>query len=181
MGFSTAGQRQFQNQVFVDGATNAQQFYGTQAESYPQDWVQEFQVMTNGFSAEFGQASGGVLNVITRSGSNTFAGRLYGFYRNDNLDTPPFAGQFKKDSGGKYDINQPIFLAAVPAFNQYRAGGFLGGPVLKNKAFFFGGVRDVQQQPGRGSRHLAVLARPGRDGGHPREQHQQGVHGRRAT
>jgi outer membrane receptor protein involved in Fe transport len=139
MGFSTAGQRQFQNQVFVDGATNAQQFYGTQAESYPQDWVQEFQVMTNGFSAEFGQASGGVLNVITRSGSNTFSGRLYGFYRNDNMDTPPFAGQFGKDSSGKYDINQPIFLAAVPAFNQYRAGGFLGGPVLKNKAFFFGG------------------------------------------
>ena len=139
MGFSTAGQRQFQNQVFVDGATNAQQFYGTQAESYPQDWVQEFQVMTNGFSAEFGQASGGVLNVITRSGSNTFSGRLYGFYRNDNLDTPPFAGQFGKDSAGKYDINQPIFLASVPAFNQYRAGGYLGGPVLKNKAFFFGG------------------------------------------
>ena len=49
MGFSAAGQRQFQNNVIVDGATNAMQFYGTQSESYPQDWVQEFQVMTNGF------------------------------------------------------------------------------------------------------------------------------------
>jgi hypothetical protein len=49
MGFSAAGQHQYQNNVFVDGATNAMQFYGTQAESFPQDWIQEFQVMTNGF------------------------------------------------------------------------------------------------------------------------------------
>ena len=144
MGFSTAGQRQFQNQVFVDGATNAQQFYGTQAESYPQDWVQEFQVMTNGFAAEFGQASGGVLNVITRSGANTFAGRGYGFFRNDKMDTPSFAGQFKKDAGGKYDINQPVFLTSVSPFRQYRAGGFLGGPIVQNKVFFFGGVETFE-------------------------------------
>lgn len=142
MGFSTAGQRQYQNQVFVDGATNAQQFYGTQAESYPQDWVQEFQVMTNGFSAEFGQASGGVLNVITRSGSNTISGRGYGFYRNNKMDTPPFAGQFQKDASGKGDRSKPIYLTSVPPFHQYRAGGFLGGPIVRNKAFFFGGVED---------------------------------------
>ncbi len=144
MGFSTAGQRQFQNQVFVDGATNAQQFYGTQAESYPQDWVQEFQVMTNGFSAEFGQASGGVLNVITRSGANKFAGRVYGFFRNQKLDTPAFAGQFLKDAGGKYDINQPVMLKSVSPFRQYRAGGFLGGPIVQNKVFFFGGVETFE-------------------------------------
>lgn len=140
MGFSTAGQRQYQNQVFVDGASNAQQFYGTQAESYPQDWVQEFQVMTNGFSAEFGQASGGVLNVITRSGSNTFSGRGYGFYRNNKMDTPPFAGLFQKDASGNYDRSKPNYLASVPPFHQYRAGGFLGGPIVRNKAFFYGGA-----------------------------------------
>ncbi len=52
------------------------------------------------------------------------------------------------------------------------SGGFLGGPVVKNKAFFFGGYETLQQQPGRGPRHLAVLARSGRGRGHPREQHQ---------
>lgn len=135
MGFSTAGQKQYQNNILVDGATNAMQFYGTQAESYPQDWIQEFQVMTNGFSAEFGQASGGVLNVITRSGSNTMQGRLYGFFRDDRFDTAPFAGRFVD--------GEPVFLDSPPQYNQQRWGGFLGGPLKKDSVFFFGGVESL--------------------------------------
>ncbi len=132
MGFGAAGQRQYQNQIFVDGATNAQQFYGTQAESVPQDWVQEFQVMTSGYSAEFGQATGGVLNVITRSGSNTFQGRGYGFYRSSKWDKGPFAGRFVN--------NEPVFLDAPPPYHNSRFGAFLGGPLVKDRLFFFGGV-----------------------------------------
>jgi outer membrane receptor protein involved in Fe transport len=132
MGFGAAGQRQYQNQIFVDGATNAQQFYGTQAESVPQDWVQEFQVMTSGYSAEFGQATGGVLNVITRSGSNIFQGRGYGFYRSSKWDQGPFAGRFVN--------NEPVFLDAPPPYHNSRFGGFLGGPLMKDRLFFFGGV-----------------------------------------
>ena len=134
MGFSASGQHQYQNQIFMDGATNAQQFYGTQAESYPQDWVQEFQVMTSGYSAEFGQATGGVLNVITRSGANTLQGRAYGFYRSSRLDSAPFAGRFTS--------GQPVFLAAPPPYHNYRVGGFLGGPIVRDRVFFFGGVED---------------------------------------
>lgn len=138
MGFSTAGQKQYQNNVFVDGATNAMQFYGTQAESYPQDWIQEFQVMTNGFSAEFGQASGGVLNVITRSGSNAMQGRLYGFFRDDKFDTAPYAGRFVD--------GKPQFLADPPQYNQQRWGGFLGGPIQKDRVFFFAGVESLDNE-----------------------------------
>jgi hypothetical protein len=138
MGFSTAGQKQYQNNVFVDGATNAMQFYGTQAESYPQDWIQEFQVMTNGFSAEFGQASGGVLNVITRSGSNTVQGRVYGFFRDDRFDTAPYAGRFVS--------GEPQFLEDPPEYNQQRWGGFLGGPILKDRAFFFVGAESLDNE-----------------------------------
>jgi outer membrane receptor protein involved in Fe transport len=134
MGFGAAGQHQYQNQIFMDGATNAQQFYGTQAESYPQDWVQEFQVMTGGYSAEFGQATGGVLNVITRSGANTLQGRAYGFYRNSKLDSAPFAGRFTS--------GQPVFLDAPPPYHNYRVGGFLGGPIVRDRVFLFGGVED---------------------------------------
>lgn len=132
MGFGAAGQRQYQNQIFVDGATNAQQFYGTQAESVPQDWVQEFQVMTSGYSAEFGQATGGVLNVITRSGSNIFQGRGYGFYRSSKWDEGPFAGRFVN--------NEPVFLDAPPPYHNSRFGAFVGGPLMKDRLFFFGGV-----------------------------------------
>lgn len=135
MGFSTAGQKQYQNNVFVDGATNAMQFYGTQAESYPQDWIQEFQVMTNGFSAEFGQASGAVLNVITRSGSNMLRGRVYGFFRDDRFDTAPYAGRFVN--------GQPQFLDEPPEYGQHRLGGFIGGPIRKDELFFFGGAESL--------------------------------------
>lgn len=86
-------------------------------------------------SAEFGQASGGVLNVITRSGSNTVQGRVYGFFRDDKFDTAPYAGRFV---GGK-----PQFLAAPPLYNQQRWGGFLGGPIRKDKVFFFGGAESL--------------------------------------
>jgi outer membrane receptor protein involved in Fe transport len=136
MGFSASGQRQFQNNVFVDGATNAMQFYGTQAESYPQDWIQEFQVMTNGFSAEFGQASGAVLNVITKSGSNSVRARAYGFVRDDNFDTAPYAGRFVN--------GVPQFLSEPPQFNQQRLGGYLGGPVRKDSVFFFAGFENFE-------------------------------------
>jgi outer membrane receptor protein involved in Fe transport len=138
MGFSAAGQHQYQNNVFVDGATNAMQFYGTQSESFPQDWIQEFQVMTNGFSAEFGNASGAVLNVITRSGTNTIQGRAYGFFQNARFNSPPYAGRFAS--------GVPVFLDTTPIFNQRRLGGFLGGPIVANKMFFFGGVESLDNK-----------------------------------
>ncbi|MGH9141642.1 MAG: TonB-dependent receptor [Vicinamibacterales bacterium] len=135
MGFSAAGQHQYQNNVFVDGATNAMQFYGTQAESFPQDWIQEFQVMTNGFSAEFGNASGAVLNVITRSGTNAVQGRAYGFFQNARFNSPPYSGH--------YTNGVPVFLDTTPPYNQRRLGGFLGGPIVPNKLFYFGGVESL--------------------------------------
>jgi carboxypeptidase family protein/TonB-dependent receptor-like protein len=135
MGFSAAGQHQYQNNVFVDGATNAMQFYGTQAESFPQDWIQEFQVMTNGFSAEFGNASGAILNVITRSGTNSVQGRAYGFFQNGRFNSPPYSGH--------YTNGVPVFLDTTPPYNQRRLGGFLGGPIVGNKLFYFAGFESL--------------------------------------
>jgi len=132
-GVSISGQRPFTNGIIVDGASNQMQFYGRQANGFPQDWIQEFQVLTNSFNAEYGQAAGGMLNVITRSGSNNLAARAYGFFRDDKFDSPPFAG--------RYDANkQPIFLTATPPFTQQRYGGFVGGPLVKNRIFYFGGI-----------------------------------------
>ena len=135
-GISISGMRPYQNNIVVDGASNLMQFYGRQANDFPQDWIQEFQVLTNSFGAEFGQAAGGVMNVITRSGSNRFAGRAYGFFRSAKLDSPPFAG--------RYDANgAPVFLADTPPFDQQRIGGFLGGPVRKDQVFFFAGIESL--------------------------------------
>jgi len=133
-------QRGYQNNVFVDGASNQWQYYGRQASTFSQDWIQEFQVLTNSFSAEFGNASGGILNVITRSGSNEYRGRAYGFFRRKAFDSPPFAGYFNNDN-----INDPVFLTKdeVPNYTQRRWGGYLGGPIMKNRLFFFAGYEDL--------------------------------------
>jgi outer membrane receptor protein involved in Fe transport len=136
-------QRGYQNGIFVDGASNIWQYYGRQASTFSQDWIQEFQVMTNSFSAEFGTASGGILNVITRSGSNDYRGRGYGFFRRKAWDSPPFAGYFTNDN-----INDPVFLTKdeVPNYTQRRWGGYLGGPILKSRAFFFAGYEDLNRE-----------------------------------
>lgn len=126
------GQRGFANGFFVDGATAEWQYYGKQSSTFVQDWIQEFQVMTNSYAAEFGTASGGILNVITRSGSNMYSGRFYGFFRDANLDSAPFAGNFEN--------GEPQYLSEAAPFSQQRIGGFLGGPIVKDKAFFFGGL-----------------------------------------
>ena len=132
-GVSISGQRPFTNGIVVDGASNQMQFYGRQSNDFPQDWIQEFQVLTNSFSAEYGQAAGGMLNVVTRSGSNIFSARGYGFFRDDKFDQPPFSG--------RYDASKnPIFLSTTPPFSQQRYGGFVGGPIVKSKVFFFGGI-----------------------------------------
>ena len=132
---SMNGQRGFSNGFFIDGATAEWQYYGKQSSTLVQDWIQEFQVMTNSFSAEFGTASGGILNVITRSGTNRYQGRAYGFFRDAKFDSAPFAGSF---TNGK-----PDYLDEAAPFSQQRIGGFLGGPIVRDKLFFFGGVEKL--------------------------------------
>lgn len=134
---SINGQRGFANGIYIDGATNEWQYYGQQASAFPQDWVQEFQVITNNSAAEFGTASGGILNVITRSGSNNWQGRVYGFFRNEGLDAAPFAGFFEN--------GEPQFLDEPPPLSQQRIGAFLGGPVIRDKLFFFTGFESLNR------------------------------------
>ncbi len=136
-GVSVGGARPTSNSIVVDGASNAMQFYGRQSNEFPQDWIQEFQVHTNAFGAEYGQASGGLINVVTRSGSNAFQGRVYGFFRDEALDKAPFAGRF---DGGK-----PVFLDEAPPFSQQRIGAQLGGPLKQNRLFFFSGIQNLNQ------------------------------------
>lgn len=134
---SMNGQRGFSNGFFIDGATAEWQYYGKQSSTLVQDWIQEFQVMTNSFSAEFGTASGGILNVITRSGTNRYQARLYGFFRDAGLDAAPFAGSF---THGK-----PNYLDHAAPFSQRRVGGSAGGPIVRDRLFFFAGAESLKK------------------------------------
>ncbi len=84
------------------------------------DAIQEFSVLTSNYSAEYGKTSGGVVNAITRSGTNAFHGSVYEFLRNSALDARNF-----------FDGPQK------PPFRRNQFGGSIGGPIFKSRTFFF--------------------------------------------
>ena len=94
--------------------------------------VQEFRVETNAYSAEFGRMSGGQINVLTKAGSNDVSGSVYEFHRNDALDARNY-----------FDVN------GKPPFTRNQFGGALGGPVRRDKLFFFAGYEALRENLGR--------------------------------
>ncbi len=110
------------NNNLLDGVSNLQNYLGEVAINIKADSVQEFRIMTGVIPAQFGYTSGGVINVITRSGGNQFHGSLYEFFRNDALDAT-------------IAIPKPAFGKPELRFNNY--GGTFGGPIKRDRAFFF--------------------------------------------
>jgi hypothetical protein len=127
--FSIDGQRESANGFYLNGAS-VQETIGQQAGVTPNlDSIAEFRILTSNADAEFGGYSGGIINVITKSGGNEFHGSAFEFLRNTDLDARGF-----------FSPQRSVFLQ-----NQF--GGTLGGPIRKNKLFFFGdyqGQRTIQ-------------------------------------
>ncbi len=123
VGFNLNGQRASGTEVLLDGAENINLFDTTIGLLVPQDAMQEFRVITNNFDAQYGRASGGVVNVTTKSGSNNLHGSLWEYNRLSAYTANTYANVANGVDKGKYTRNQ--FGAAV------------GGPVIKDKLFFF--------------------------------------------
>ena len=131
--FSSNGNLETQNYFSLDGvdnnsgSTNLQEG-SVQTVQPPPDALQEFRVQTRTYSAEFGTSAGAVINASIKSGSNQFHGDVWEFLRNNKLD----ANTFFNNAGG------------VPRghFTQNQYGGTIGGPILKNKTFFFFDMQD---------------------------------------
>jgi Carboxypeptidase regulatory-like domain/TonB dependent receptor/TonB-dependent Receptor Plug Domain len=119
-GFTFGGLRPRSNNISVDGLDNNDEYTGSsRTELSPED-VQEYQVVNNGLSAEYGGASGGSINVVTRTGANVIHGDGYIYAQNAALNAQdPF-----QTTPGK------------PAFRRYRFGSSIGGPIIKNRLFF---------------------------------------------
>ena len=128
-GFRAMGMNVAQNNILLDGNDNSSRNSGgplgfqSQAVKPPVDAVSEFKVVTNNMSAEYGYRVGAKVLVSTKSGTNDFHGSLYEFLRNDKLDGTNF---FANRSG-----------AGKPTYRQNQYGGTIGGPIVKNKTFFF--------------------------------------------
>jgi len=118
---SFAGMRDLSNQVTVDGADNINTVTGSQRATPAQEAVQEFRVVNNSFGAEYGRALGGIVNIVTKSGTNNLHGSVYDYFQNNALNAR--------------SLLQPEPQPNVLRQNQF--GFTLGGPIQKDKTFLF--------------------------------------------
>jgi len=141
------GNRGFGQQLTISGARPQQNNYrldGVSLNDYANgapgsvlggnlgvDAIQEFSVLTSNYSAEYGKTSGGVVNAITRSGTNQIHGSAYEFLRNSKLDARNF-----------FDADK------IPPFKRNQFGGAIGGPILKDRTFFFADYEGIRQSKG---------------------------------
>ena len=121
-----------QSAWFIDGGTLNVLNSNTIALVPAQDSIQEFRVSSNAVSSEYGRFGGGVVNMTTKSGTNSFHGSAYGYLRNKSLN----ANDFFSELQGK-DKQE---------WSQYQYGGTIAGPIIKNKLFFFGGYEHFQSR-----------------------------------
>ena len=124
------GERSGNNNFFIDGHPNKDTVDGGAAAQFNQETIAEFQVLTTGYKAEFGQASGAIVNVITKSGGNEFHGVGSLFFRDDALDSSNSLNQTRTD--------------ALP-LRRYDYSLAMGGPIIKDKFFFFGSAERITE------------------------------------
>src|SRR5262249_8501706 len=133
--FNVNGLRSTFNNFLIDGVDNnangtSNQGFSNQVMQPPPDAIAEFRVVTNNQSAEYGRAAGATINVLYRSGTNQFHGDGWEFFRHDALNALPY---FLPPDGKKSPLKR----------NQF--GGVLGGPIMRNKAFFFADYEGFRQ------------------------------------
>ena len=119
-GLNMSGQRARSNLVNVDGADATDNSTNGVRSTVSQEDVQEFQIITNGYAPEYGRAAGGVVNIITRSGSNEFHGDVFGYLRNRD-----------------FQATNPFSTVPNPAYTRVQAGAAFGGPIKKDKTYYF--------------------------------------------
>lgn len=124
--FSTNGLRINYNSFYLDGAYDSSYFRGTGNLIPNPDALEEFRVLTSNFDAEYGRLPGGVVNLITRSGTNRFHGLLYEYLRNNDLNATQ------------------EFVKGTTPLKQNQFGGNFGGPILRNRTFFFGSYEGLR-------------------------------------
>jgi outer membrane receptor protein involved in Fe transport len=128
--YAVDGQRPESNNFLIDGANNVNSVDAGFVLKPPIDAISEFRILTHNANAEFGQNTGSTTNIITRSGSNAFHGALWEFLRNDAMDASDFSAN------------------TVQPLKQNQFGGTFGGPIIKDKTFFFGYYEGFRNREG---------------------------------
>jgi hypothetical protein len=129
-GYAVDGQRPESNNFLIDGADNVSSVDGGFVLKPPIDAIAEFKILSHNANAEFGRNTGSTTNIVTRSGSNSFHGALWEFFRNDAMDSSDY------------------FTQSVYPLKQNQFGGTFGGPIVKDKTFFFGYYEGFRNRQG---------------------------------
>jgi outer membrane receptor protein involved in Fe transport len=129
-GYNINGQRASGTNILLDGSANNNEFDTTVGQNVPLDSVQEFSVVTSNFSAQYGRATGGIVNVLTKSGTNSFRGTGYDFYRSDSLATNTFDNKANDIEKGE--------------FKRHQLGFSIGGPIRRDKMHFFSNLEYIR-------------------------------------
>jgi hypothetical protein len=138
-GLNFGGQRARSNEVSVDGADAVDNSINGIRATVSQEAVQEFQLIQSNYNAEYGRATGGVINIVTKSGGNDFHGNVFGFLRNKAFQARnPFSGQVDPTTGQLNSVKQ--------AFTRVQAGATLGGAIKKDKTFYFFSYEDTLRE-----------------------------------
>jgi len=132
-GISVNGQSDTINDWMIDGLDNNERVIGTTGIRPSVEGISEINIQTNTYTAEVGRTAGGVINIITKSGTNNFHGSAYEFFRNDVLNAYPF----------QFGANNP-----KPKLRQNQFGGSIGGPIIRGKTFFFADYERLRQIQG---------------------------------
>jgi len=133
VGVAINGGRSASTEILLDGVENVNLFGANVGQTIPLDSVAEFRMITNGFSAEYGRASGGVVNLATRGGTNKFHGAAYGYNRISALA----ANTYQENSINYINKLNGDPLAPGDHFTRNQFGYAVGGPIFKDKLFFF--------------------------------------------
>jgi hypothetical protein len=133
-GLNIGGSRAKEAALLVDGFYNMDEGFGLPRQRHSQEAIQEFQVVSFGGSAEHGRAIGGIVNAITKSGGNRFSGSVYGYFRNKELNAQ--------------DPGERRLGVAKSDFDRQEWGGTFGGPIIREKTFFFAAYDRVKENYG---------------------------------
>jgi outer membrane receptor protein involved in Fe transport len=132
--------------VNVDGGDNKDNVVGSLLQNFAYEGIQEFQVLQHRWTAESGRAVGGVVNVVTKSGSNGLHGSFFANFRDEALRSLDFFEKRAKDERERTGASLAPGLNDKPSFSRQEVGGSIGGPIVKDKLFYFGAFERFRER-----------------------------------
>jgi len=154
VGYSIGGASDSESSYLVEGQDTENISGGYSKADVPMDFIQEVQIKTSGVSAEYGGALGGVINVVMKKGSNNFHGGIFTIFRSSSADANQFSpilryNPFGDGSTATQDPNIEFYQRKADSYSILQPGAFVGGPILKDKLWFFLGLAPTIDSTGR--------------------------------